>query len=42
MKLKSSLVALGVGAAAYQYAAKHGVFSRRNMKKMRKMIKSYM
>ncbi|TEA84992.1 DUF3918 family protein [Bacillus thuringiensis] len=44
MNLRNSLIALGVGAAAaaYQYARKQDVFSKRNMKKARKMIKSYL
>ncbi|MEH6889716.1 YrzQ family protein [Bacillus sp. JJ864] len=42
MKLRSSLIALGVGAAAYQYARKQDVFSRRNMKRARKMLRSYL
>ena len=36
------LIALGIGAAAYQYARKQDVFSKRNMKRARKMIKSYL
>ena len=40
--LRNSLIALGVGAAAYQYARKQDVFSKRNVKKARKMIKSYL
>ncbi|MBL3819151.1 YrzQ family protein [Bacillus sp. BSL6] len=42
MNLRNSLIALGVGAAAYQYVRKQDVFSKRNMKKARKMIKSYL
>ncbi|EJR19242.1 YrzQ family protein [Bacillus paranthracis] len=42
MNLRNSLIALGVGAAAYQYARKQDFFSKRNMKKARKMIKSYL
>ncbi|HDR4605816.1 MULTISPECIES: YrzQ family protein [Bacillus cereus group] len=42
MNLRNSLIALGVGAAAYQYARKQDVFSKSNMKKARKMIKSYL
>ncbi len=42
LNLRNSLIALGVGAAAYQYARKQDVFSKRNMKKARKMIKSYL
>ncbi|OJD88233.1 DUF3918 domain-containing protein [Bacillus cereus] len=42
MNLRNSLIALGVGAAAYQYARKQDVFLKRNMKKARKMIKSYL
>lgn len=33
LNLRNSLIALGVGAAAYQYARKQDVFSKRNMKK---------
>ncbi|PFJ15820.1 DUF3918 domain-containing protein [Bacillus cereus] len=42
MNLRNSLIALGIGAVAYQYARKQDVFSKRNMKKARKMIKSYL
>ncbi|MDR4982959.1 DUF3918 domain-containing protein [Bacillus cereus] len=42
MNLRNSLIALSVGAAAYQYARKQDVFSKRNIKKARKMIKSYL
>ncbi|MBS9805294.1 YrzQ family protein [Bacillus sp. 22475] len=42
MNLRNSLIALGVGAAAYQYARKQDMFSKRNIKKARKMIKSYL
>ncbi|KEK26320.1 YrzQ family protein [Bacillus gaemokensis] len=42
MNVRNSLIALGVGAAAYKYARKQDMFSKRNMKKARKMIKSYL
>ncbi|AIK39583.1 hypothetical protein BG07_3447 [Bacillus pseudomycoides] len=42
LNVRNSLIALGIGAAAYQYARKQDVFSKRNMKRARKMIKSYL
>ncbi|MGR5984865.1 YrzQ family protein [Bacillus cytotoxicus] len=42
MNLRNSFIALGIGAARYRYARKQDLFSKRNMKKARKMIKSYL
>ncbi|MBJ8102211.1 YrzQ family protein [Bacillus cereus group sp. N11] len=42
MNLRNSLFALVVGAAAYQYAGKEDVFSKRYMKKARNMFNSYL
>ncbi|MCP8967270.1 DUF3918 family protein [Ectobacillus ponti] len=41
MNVKSSLVAMGLGAAAYHYARKSDVFSAKTVKKARKAVKSY-
>ncbi|MBY0597138.1 YrzQ family protein [Bacillus bingmayongensis] len=42
MNVRNSLIALGIGAAAYRYARKQDMFSKRNMKRARKMMRSYL
>ncbi|MFD3449316.1 DUF3918 family protein [Microbacteriaceae bacterium 4G12] len=42
MKLRSSLIAIGLGAAAYRYARKGNMLSARNVKRARRMLRSYL
>ncbi|MGR5962887.1 DUF3918 family protein [Bacillus paranthracis] len=42
MNLRNSLIALGVGGEHINMLANKMSFSKRNMKKARKMIKSYL
>ncbi|KEK19413.1 succinate dehydrogenase [Bacillus manliponensis] len=42
MKWRSSIIALGLGAAAYEYARRQNLLSKRNVNKARKMLKSYL
>lgn len=41
-KMLTSVLAIGAGVAAYNYAQRNQLMSRRNMKKMqRKMVKAF-
>ncbi|MFB9761131.1 MULTISPECIES: YrzQ family protein [Bacillaceae] len=42
MRIGSSLVAIGLGAAAYNYARKNNMMSRRSINRARKIVKSYL
>ncbi|WP_379965955.1 YrzQ family protein [Ectobacillus sp. sgz5001026] len=41
MNMRNSIMAFGLGAAAYHYVRKNNVMSARNMKKAKKLVKSY-
>ncbi|MFX3624513.1 MAG: YrzQ family protein [Ectobacillus sp.] len=42
MRLTRSLVALGLGAVAYNYARRNNMMSAKTMRRARRLIKSYL
>lgn len=41
LNIRNSIMAFGLGAAAYHYVRKNNVMSVQNMKKAKKLVKSY-
>ncbi|WP_081415276.1 YrzQ family protein [Ectobacillus panaciterrae] len=42
MNMRSSLIAFGLGAAAYRYASRNNMLSNKSMKRAKKMVRSYL